>query len=468
MKIKLINPSQLDALGRPAKLNREFVTGLTLPYLAALIPGDHDIEIVEESVEKIDFDEPVELVGITAITGRAPRAYWIAEQYRKRGVPVVMGGFHATALPHEALEHCDAVVKGEAEGIIEQVIEDAMLGKMHGIYERKEPLSLEGLPVPRYDLINMKNFFLPVHPVQASRGCPYNCDFCSVSAFFGSHNHRKRPIDDVIRDMQKAGPYILIIDDNLMADRRYALDLFAAMKPLGKAWIGQADIHSATDDELMEAAAETGCRMLYIGIETLDKNALAKTGKTPNLNTDIPKALMNLKRHHIETFASMIIGFDEDTPESGEKIVRFCNHMRIPILFLYILTPAPGSPMFKRMKEQGVPLKEGWHLYDGTHSVFDTASMKSHELETLYGEINRKVYSLSSILKRTIFPPHLLMVILNLWARKNIRNGLHPWMGDNRWEKLVDLIPRFGKPFMSPRIRKISKLVRFTEGRFSP
>ena len=324
MKIKLIQPGQLDAEGRPLKVNREFVPGLTLPYVASLIPGDQDISFVEESVEGLDFDEPVDLVGLTAMTCRVPRAYWIADQYRQRGIPVVMGGFHVSALPEEALAHCDAVVKGEAEGVMAQVIEDALAGKMKGIYEQRETQSFDHLPVPRYDLINMKNYFLPVRPVQASRGCPYHCDFCTVASFF-NNRHRKRPIADVLTDMQAAGPYLLIIDDNLMADRDYALELFTAMKPLGKLWIGQVDVHAAADEELMAAASAAGCNSVYLGIETLDPQSMVQTGKAPNIRTETAQALMQLKRNHIEAFASMIIGFDRDSLETGSQILQWMN-----------------------------------------------------------------------------------------------------------------------------------------------
>jgi len=240
------------------------------------------------------------------------------------------------------------------------------------------------------------------------------------------------------------------------------------MKPLGKAWIGQGDVHAAADETLMKAASEAGCRMLYLGIETLDREALVQTEKTPNIHTDAEAALMQLKRHHIEAFVSMIIGFDGDTVETGRQIIGFCNRMRVPILFLYILTPVPGSPMFQRMRESGTPLREGWHLYDGMHSVFNTPALSSEAIETLYMDIQKDLYAMPSILRRTLLPPHLLMILLNLWARKNIQSGLHPWMGNTRWERLLDLMPRFGEPLAKPWIRKISRLLRFTEGRFTP
>ncbi|MFZ5564469.1 MAG: B12-binding domain-containing radical SAM protein [Thermodesulfobacteriota bacterium] len=466
MKIKLINPSQLDATGQPVKISKELISGLTLPYVAALIPERHDISIVEESVQRIDFDEPVDLVGITAISCRAPRAYWIADQYRQRGIPVVMGGFHATAMPEEALIHCDAVVRGEAEGVMARVVEDALCGRMKGIYETKEFHTLKGLPVPRYDLIRMKNFFLPVYPVQVTRGCPYHCDFCAVTPFFGSR-HRKRPIDDVLADMRRAGPYLTIVDDNLMVDKTYALELFAAMKPLGKAWIGQVDLHTATDGRMMAAAADAGCRALYLGIETLSKQSLVAANKTPNINTSAKEALVQLKRHHIEAFASMIIGFDGDSMSTAIDIFRFCVDMRVPLLLLYILTPMPGSAMYERMQREQVELRQGWHLYDGAHSVFNTPALTWEEMETLHMALQKKVYSIPSIIRRLFFPPHVLMVFLNLWARQNIQSGLHPWMGNNRWERLLEVIPRLGEPLARPAVRKISRLLRLGEGRFS-
>ncbi len=464
MRIKLINPAQLDVEGRPVKFNREFSAGLTLPYVAALFPGQHDISIVEESVETIDFSEPVDLVGLTAITCRAPRAYWIAAQYRKKGVPVVMGGFHATALPEEALQHCDAVVQGEAEGVLEQVVEDARAGKLNGIYAGKVPPDLHKLPVPRYDLLNLKNFFVPLYPVQITRGCPYHCDFCSVTSLFGSR-HRKRPIEDVIRDIRAAGPYLNIVDDNLTVDRQYALELFRAIQPLNKPWIGQADLPAAADEELMRAAAEAGCRALYLGVETLDKRSLLSSHKTPNLNTSVEEALRQLKRRHIEAFVSMIIGFDRDTAETAQEIIHFCRHMRVPALFLYILTPMPGSPLFQRLTAKKVVLKKGWHLYDGMHAVCNTPSLKAAELEALYMQIQQRVYSLPSIIRRTALPPHIIMLMFNLCIAHNIRSRFHPWMGNDRWDRLLDFIPRAGKPLMHPRVRKFSRLLRALENR---
>lgn len=471
MKIKLINPAQLDASGQPLKLNKEVSAGLTLPYIAALmeeaLDTPADISVVEESMTSIDFDEPVDLVGLTAITCRAPRAYWIAEQYRAKGVPVIMGGFHATALPDEALRHCDAVVKGEAEDIIRQLLDDARAGRLSGIYESNTPHDLTALPVPRYDLININHFFLPAYPVQVTRGCPYRCDFCSVTSLFGSF-HRKRPIADVLRDMRAAGPYLNIVDDNLTANRQYALDLFKAMKPLKKFWFGQIDMRAAADGELMQAAADSGCRALYLGIETLDTESLLQSKKVPNLNISAREALMQLKRCHIDAFASMIIGFDTDTEETAAEIIDFCNRLRVPVLFLYILTPAPGSPIYQRLQENGTRLKKDWHLYDGTHSVYDTPMLTSTELESLYMSIQKNVYSLSSIIKRTFFPPHVLMLFMNLYARRNVKNDLHPWMGNNRWEKVLTFMQAVGEPLSGPTIRKISKLIRFAEGRLIP
>ncbi len=468
MKIRLINPAPLDPRGRPVRLQKEVMADLTLPYLAALIPGDHEIEIINEGLDLLDFSDPVDLVGITSITCRVPRAYWIADQYRARKIPVVMGGFHVTALPEEALEHCDAVVKGEAENVIARVIADADAGKLQGIYENQRPPDLRNLPVPRYDLIRFDHYMLPFSPVHGSRGCPNNCDFCAAPAFYGK-KYRKRPIPELIRDIKAAGPIILLVDHNLTADRNYALSFFAALRPLQKLWIGLMNLSVGNDPELLQAAADSGCIAAYIGIETLDPRKLQSVNKTANLNISPEDAIRQFKRYHIEPFVSMMIGFESDTPAVSEEIVNFCNRAKIPALMLYIMTPPPASPLYFRLQTQGVPIKKEWHLYNGTHSVYPTSHMPSETIEQVYAQIYKRVYSFRSILQRTLFPPHLVMMLLNLTAlRQNLLGDrLHPWMGIRRpANKAIDWsIPTFFTLMQYPLVKKISRLLRFWDER---
>ncbi len=466
MKIKLINPGQLTPEGKPVRLHKEFCPGLTLPYLAALFPAGHKIEIIEEGLKQLNYDEPVDLVGITAMTSRAPRAYQIADHFKKRGVPVVMGGFHVSALPEEALRHCDAIVQGEAEGLIEKILADTRAGRLQGIYKKKHPVELHGLPCPRYELLNMNNYLFPIYPVQATRGCPYQCDFCSVSTFYG-RKQRKRPIGDVIHDIKKAGRFVLIVDDNLCADRKYAITLFKQMKSLNKLWGGQSNLSTAADPELVKSAAESGCMFLYLGMESMDPDNLQTCGKPLNQEVSATKAIRYLKRHHIEPFISMIVGFDHDDCHTGKKIAQFCNQFRIPLLLLYILTPLPGSPLYSRLAERGKILNKNWHLYDGTHALFHPQNMRPRELQNMYAMIHQNVYALPSIFRRVSFPPHLLILCLNLIFRQDLKNSLHPWMGTKLKTNMVDRIaPTLITVLSRPALKKVSKIVRFAEGRF--
>jgi len=465
MKIILINPGHPNVGGQMIKLHKEMTPGLTLPYLAALFPREHDIKIIEEGLEQIDYDEPVDLVGITTLTARAPRAYEIADRFRERKIPVIMGGFHVSAMPEEALEHCDAVVQGEAESLIEQILSDLAAGRLSGIYKTTGQSDLRDLPVPRYDLVKLDNYICPFYPIQATRGCPHQCDFCAVTAFYG-RKHRKRPVVDVIADMKQAGDFIFIIDDNLPADRDYALELFRQMKPLKKLWGGQFNLSAANDPELVKAAADAGCMFLYLGVETVDSDNLRSTSKSVNLKVSAEEAIRNLKRHHVEPWISMIVGFEYDDFRTIRKIVDFCNHNRVSLLLLYILTPTPGTPLYERCRARGIELKKDWHYYDGTHAVMDTPRLSADEIEAIYAEIYDRVYDFPGILRRTVFPPHLLMVMLNLVFRSGLKKSLHPWMGTRVNKNLLNHLTRLIIVVLThPSVKKLSKIVRYGEGR---
>ncbi|MDY6824176.1 MAG: radical SAM protein [Thermodesulfobacteriota bacterium] len=462
MKIKLVNPAQLDENGDPVKFPVKMAVGITLPYLAALIPAGHDIRIVDDGVEDIDFDEPVDLVAMTALSCQAPRAYWIAEEFRKRDVPVVMGGFHATMLTEEALRHCDAVARGEAEGVMATIVNDTAEGNLQRVYESEIRRDLKGLPIPRYDLVNFDKYMAPYYPVQATRGCPHNCDFCTVTLFYNK-TYRKRPVDEVVEELKHAGHFILIVDDNLTADRQYAMELFRKIKPLNKRWCGQFDIGATTDDALLKAASESGCIWVYIGVETPDPEKARSVNKIPNLKVSAERSMRQLRRFHIEPFVSMMIGFDTDTPETGQQIVDFCNRSKIGAFFLYILTPPPGSALYDRLVKKQVPMKQGWHLYDGTHAVYDTECMTSRELETMYKVINKGVYAHGSIFRRTMMPPRFLMAFTNWYLfRPAFLRSNHPWLGtfQTHHKMLLRFVVPVSLLLTHPVARKVSRFVR--------
>ena len=231
---------------------------LALPYVASLVPPNIHVSIVDENVDEIDFDRPVDLVGISALTMTAPRAYEISALFRERGTPVVLGGTHPTVMPEEASQHADAIVVGEAEGVWPQLLEDFQQGRMKRLYQRNGPCSLEALPHPRWDLMNRSAYFT-TNVVQATRGCPYNCEFCSVSSVFG-HKYRCRPVEDVINEIATLdGKLMGFVDADITGKPSYAKELFRALIPYKKIWAGDAGMRVAEDDELLRLAAQSGC-----------------------------------------------------------------------------------------------------------------------------------------------------------------------------------------------------------------
>ena len=376
---------------------------LTAPYLAALFPSDVNVTIRNEQVRQVDYEIDVDLVAITYLISNAPHAYEIADRFRKRGTLVIMGGFHATFLPEEALEHADAVVVGEAEYVFPEIIEDFKQDALKQIYRHTKLHSLKGLPLPRYDLIE-KDFILN-HPVQATRGCPYRCSFCSVTSLYPSL--RVRPIDEVIRDIvcfegknYIQNRMIMFMDNNLIVNKEYAKELFRKMKPLKKWWASQVSIDMANDKELMRLAAESGCIAVSIGIETFSQESLSNAGKHQNRVSKYKTAIKAFHEHGIYVMASLIIGFDEDTIESIRRIPDIVNDLGIDIPFLGILTPLYGAKLFDQYSRENRIFTKDWSHYNFCNAVFYPKNMSVNELHLTYMEIWKEIHSVKNTFKR--------------------------------------------------------------------
>lgn len=464
MKIHLINPAQLDEQGGVIRLKQEWSPGLTLPYLAAMIPPGHEIKVTEDSVQEINYEEPVDLVGITAMTSRVSRAYHIAAEYRRRGVPVIMGGFHASFMTEEALKHCDAVVVGEAEGLFESILADLESGELKSIYRRDSWHSMENLPIPRYDLIDFDNYFIPLYPVQVVRGCPNQCEFCCVTTFYGN-KYRYRPMEDVIRDIEQAGPLIFFIDDNLTIDQDYALELFQRLKPLERYWLMQSDISIIRKEKLLQAASEAGCIACYIGFESIHRRDLKSMRKNINRPEDYSDAVNILKNYQIDLFASMMVGFENDQKESFDQLKDFLLQAKVPFLCIYILTPLPGSKLYKKIFESREHKIPPWEIFDACHSTYPATSMGREELEERYWELQRWFYSWPSIIRRLVFPPHLgirfNMIFFNLLIRKKVRQGVHPWKGIPHGIPFRRILRMLIFLSTNAKVRKLIKWIRF-------
>ena len=405
MKIRLIDPAyEHPFISHSQKVIKNiWFAHLTLTSLAALTPPEIDVRITDENVDPIDFEEDVDLVGITGMVMHAPRAYEIASRFRQRKIPVVMGGPHASSLPLEAKEHVDSVVIGEAESVWAGLIEDVKKGDLKPFYKADAFCSMEHLPRPRLDLLK-KNAYMTVNCVQTTRGCPYQCDFCHVTHFFGK-TYRCRPVDEVIEEVkQLQGEFIVFIDDNIAGNRHYAKELFTRLKPLKKKWASQASITLTRDPELLKLAADSGCVSLFVGIESLSPDNLKEVNKSFNRASQFEDGIKAIHDHDIMIVAGLIFGLDHDDEGVFERTLRFCERNRIELPSFFLLTPLPGTPLFQRMEAEERLLHKDWEKYNGATVVFKPKLMTEETLQRGFNWVTKEAYSWGSIAKRVFHP----------------------------------------------------------------
>ena len=405
MKIRLIDPAyEHPYISHSQKVIKNiWFARLTLTTLAALTPPEIEVKITDENVEPVDFDEDVDLVGVTGMLMHAPRAYQIAERFRQRGIPVVMGGPHASSLSLEAKEHVDAVVIGEAENVWEGLIEDVRKGCLKPFYRADAFCSMEKLPFPRLDLLR-KDAYMTINCVQTTRGCPHQCDFCHVTHFFGK-TYRCRPVDEVIEEVKRLeGDFLVFIDDNIAGNRRYAKELFTRLRPLKKQWASQASMTLTRDPELLKLAAESGCVSLFIGVECLSSENLKDVNKSFNQVHQLGEAMKAVHDHDIMVLAGFIFGLDHDDEGVFERTLRFCERNRIELPTFFLLTPLPGTALFQRMESEGRLLHKDWGQYNGATVVFKPRLMTEETLQRGFNWACKEGYSWGSIFKRVFHP----------------------------------------------------------------
>lgn len=353
---------------------------LTLTTLAALIPEEIEAEVtlVDEGIDEVDLDAPADLVGISAITGTAPRAYELADHFRRRGRPVVLGGVHPTLMPEEAARQADAVVVGYAEETWPQLLRDFVAGRMQPRYDQAPGLSLANRPFPRRELLPAGQY-TTTHTIETGRGCIHRCEFCVVPAAWG--RPLQRPVAEVVADIRHMQARRLIfLDLNLIADLDYARELFTALIPLKVTWGGLATTLIAWDEALLDLAARSGCRGLLIGFETLSPEALAETKKAFNMRRDYHEVVRKLHERGIALQGTFVFGFDAHTWDTFAETVDFAHAANIDLPRYAVLTPFPGTPLFHRLKSEGRILTEEWSLYDGQHVVYQPRRLSPAEL----------------------------------------------------------------------------------------
>jgi radical SAM superfamily enzyme YgiQ (UPF0313 family) len=420
MRIELVCPAAEDSA---------HLRSLAVATLASLTPDDVELSLKDDIVRRLDpdtdLDHDADLAAITVSTKTARRAYELAAAYRQHGVKVVMGGIHPSAVPDEALEHCDAVVVGEAEGLWEQVVADARQRKLQRIYRHTAWPDFSRPPWPKRTVFPSRGY-MPVQTVQTSRGCPFVCDFCSVTPFFGRKLRRRDP-EDVAREVATLGRgWVMFADDNIVGYGEQSRALFRALKPLRRTWFGQASLQGVKDEETLRLMAASGCRALFIGFESVNRATLLTCGKRQNDPEDYVDAVRRLHDHGIAVWASFVFGFDEDTRDVFEATVETARKAGVIMASFCILTPYPGTPLYDRLKAEGRLFEDRWWLHerrDG-YPFFEPKGMSTEQLFDGWQQAWKWFYSGSSILDRfrhaprTSFFSTMAFLPLNFFQRR--------------------------------------------------
>jgi radical SAM superfamily enzyme YgiQ (UPF0313 family) len=381
----------------------DFVPPVTGIHLAAITPSNWDVEVVHEQVRSVPLVADVDAVAISFFSGFARRAYAVADTYRKLGVTVIMGGPHATFWVEEALEHADVVVTGEAESVWPEVLRDVERGAPKPVYRgTAEPLT--GLPTPRYDLLEPA--FLVPRVLQATRGCPFSCRFCTVPSL--QPGFRVRPIEDVVRDVATShfrhwwqDRVVWFWDDNLLVQRRWAKELLGELAGLDRWWLTQASIDIVRDRALMDRMERSGCIGVFLGIESFDVEALASVDKRQNKVASYRDAVAALHDRGICVMAGFVSGFDNQTPEAIVRVADQLQELEFDVPFLSILTPFRGTPLFDEQLADGRILEDRtWDHYNGYNVAFEPKRMTPGQLLTAHRRLWNRAFQPSYVAAR--------------------------------------------------------------------
>jgi radical SAM superfamily enzyme YgiQ (UPF0313 family) len=415
MKIVLIAP-----LKNADKKTKDIIRFpmISLLYIAALTPQEHELIIIEEEVELVNFETECDLVAITCMTATAHRAYYISEEFMRRGKKVVLGGIHPTVLPQEAKLHCSAVITGEAEPVWRKMLEDFKNNSVKDFYHGGAMADLDEYPLPRRDLIRYTSP-LKLEPIVTSRGCPYSCSFCSVWKFFG-RKIRQVGIDRVLQDIANTkAKRFMFLDDNIVGDPVYAQALFHALKDLKIEWVGQASISFSKNEELLNLAHESGCRGLFFGLESVSEEKIKRMSKSMRSQSDTIEAIKRIMGSGILFHASLVFGFDDDDVSVFDETLEFLAKTRIPTATFNILTPYPGTDVYEQFKSENRLITENWDFYDHCTVTYKPKGMTVDQLVDGYQYVKKSFYGTGPILKR--FPANLKTPVLF----SVINSGMH-------------------------------------------
>jgi len=411
MKILLIEPTISTDQKYHRKLSNRLniYPPLTLAQLAGITPSSHEVEAISERYQKIDFHWEGDVVCISCLTPVAPRAYEIADVFRTNNIPVILGGWHPSALPEEAKQHADAVVIGEAEGVWKKLLTDIEHGELKPFYKNDTPVDLHDVPSANRTVNRGIGF---IAGVQASRGCPMGCEFCGVTNSSDGRVFRKRHIKNVIEEIQEIRQkYLYFYDPSLTIDPTYTKQLFHAMKHVHKKFIcfGNADVLQK-DKELLQAASDAGCQKWFIGFESISQDTINALGKRSNKVEQYTSSIKEIHDHGMAVIGAFIFGFDTDTKNVFNTTAQMIYDLRIDIAECTVLTPYPGTPLFNRLHREGRILTKDWSKYtEHNNVVFQPKHMTPDELLNGTKQVKQKVNSLSGILRRSLHNKQFFM-----------------------------------------------------------
>lgn len=430
MNIKLIYPSQRKAnpgfkWWKQPRSHR--YPGLGLLTVAALCPSYAKVKLVDDDYEEIDYKEDTDLVGISLLTINALRAYEISKKFREKNITVVFGGMHVTACPEEAGEYADAIVTGEAEDTWPGLLQDFEKGKLKNVYRSSNSSDLSNMPQPRRDLLD-KRKYVTVNTVQATRGCPFDCEFCSITSLFGRKT-RFRPVEEVIEEIKSLeGNIFLLNDDNIAQMSGYYRKLFLKLIPLKKRWAGNASWNIARDEETLKLLEKSGCRGLFIGFESLKPQPGVKKIASSADNALLYKeTVRKLHDHRIKAIGAFIFGFDHEDESVFDRTLEFIQDSQIDAAQLNILTPFPGTPLYRRLKREGRITESNWNNYMTSNLCFKLKHMSPETFMEEFTRLKRKFHSYPNIgvrilrAAKTSTPFELgILLGINLGHRKSI------------------------------------------------
>jgi len=435
-KLMLIQPSQYSATGRLIKQKKLYMPGLVFPLLAAMTPPQWEIDARIEILDDIDLETDADLIGIGAMGHAFVRALELAAEFRKRGKTVFMGGYQTSLTPAQALPHVDGVVIGDAEISYPLLLRDfERTGRIERVYDH--PVSdLSGLPVPKYEILTAKSIG-PMLPVQAARGCPHTCSFCSIYCLYRGR-YLVRPLDEVMRDIRRVRELgcraFYLIDDNIAGNPGYLEELCRRIAPMKMKWATQCTMTLARNPRLLDLVARSGCRILSLGVEGVTQEGLNRLGKSWLKVADHARLLRAFREAGIMVSAEMMVGTDSDTEESLRETYRFITRTKLPLLRIYMMTPIPGSPLYEEYRAAGKLIHEDLTQYTTAKCVHYPERIAPDKLTEMYQWLNRRVFSLSHIVRRTLLNPgmfrrplrHLEAFAVNLHYRRSVRRGDAP------------------------------------------